>query len=442
MAEEQHRWLDHDTAERLLRGEPLDTVDITVRDQAERLAKALGALSAESSPLPPAVRAFQDRAAFSASPPASACPVEADEALPGEAAALAAFRKAHAERADERAAEGTDAFGAALAAHSRPRSAVSDDVGLVRVGTHARGGTGGRSRHAGPGRRRRPVRLALSAALAVGAVGGVAAAATTGVLPTPFGGDEPAPGTSVSVPATPEHPLVTPSPDRTTGGGPGTPTPGGATTGAADRDAGSSALEGGAAPGHEATATAGSGDDQGAPESWNRLVSSCRDLRDGKSLDSDRRRDLETAAGGSARVWSYCRGVLKTVDGRSGDKGRDDQGGSEGGGENGKGGGKNRGGQGDQGSQDGQGDDQGGDRAGDGDGGKDGFGGNGRGLRKGLAPTMFAPPLPDVSPSGPEGLSDPSDPEWLSDPERPASLSAPFAGPHLRPLLIPPLPQL
>ncbi|PJM94322.1 extensin [Streptomyces sp. CB01373] len=431
MAEEQHRWLDHDTAERLLRGEPLDTVDITVRDQAERLAKALGALSAESSPLPLAVRAFQDRAAFSASSPASACPVEADEALPGEAAALAAFRKAHAERADERAAEGADAFGAALAAHSRPRSAISDDVGLVRVGTHARGGTGGRSRHAGPGRRRRPVRLALSAALAVGAVGGVAAAATTGVLPTPFGGDEPAPGTSVSVPATPEHPLVTPSPGRTTGGGPGTPTPGGATTGAADRDAGSSALEGGAAPGHEATATAGSGDDQGAPESWNRLVSSCRDLRDGKSLDSDRRRDLETAAGGSARVWSYCRGVLKTVDGRSGDKGRDDQGGSEGGGENGKSAGKGRGGQGDQGSQDGQGDDQDGDRAGDGaghgDGDKKRLGGNGRGFHKSLAPTMFAPALPDVSPP---------------DPERPASPSAPFAGPHLLPLLTPPLPPL
>ncbi|MFJ4549332.1 extensin [Streptomyces sp. NPDC088817] len=400
MAEEQHRWLDRDTAERLLRGEPLDTVDITFRDQAERLAKALGALSAEPSPLPPAVRAFQDPAAFStaSSSSASACPAEADEALPGEAAALAAFRKARAERPDERAAEGTDAFGAALAAHSRPRSAVSDDVGLVRIGTHARGGAGGRSRRAGPGRRRRPVRLALSAALAAGAVGGVAAAATTGVLPTPFGGDEPAPGTSVSVPATPDHPLVSPSPGRTTGGGPGTPTPGGTATGAAGRDAGSTARESDAVPGHDATATAGSGDDQGAPDHWNLLVSSCRDLRDGKNLDSDRRRDLETAAGGSARVWSYCRGVLKTVDGRSGDTGRDDQGGNEGGGRNGRSGGKNRSGQGDQGSQDDQGDDQGGDRAGD----RAGLGGNGRGLRKNLTPTAFAPPLPDVTRSDPE----------------------------------------
>ncbi|MER6985068.1 extensin, partial [Streptomyces carpinensis] len=46
MADEQYHWLDPDTAERLLRGEPLDTVDETVRDQAERLAAALRALSA------------------------------------------------------------------------------------------------------------------------------------------------------------------------------------------------------------------------------------------------------------------------------------------------------------------------------------------------------------------------------------------------------------
>ncbi|MFF9123439.1 extensin [Streptomyces sp. NPDC014889] len=421
MAEEQHRWLDRDTAERLLRGEPLDTVDITVRDQAERLAKALGALSAESSPPPPAARVFQDPAAFSASSPASACPTAADEALPGEAAALAAFRKARAERA----AEGAGAPGAVPAAHSRPRPAVSDDAGLVRIGTHARGGTGGRSRRAGPGRRRRPLRLALSAALAAGAVGGVAAAATTGVLPTPFGGDEPAPGTSVSVAETPEHPMVSPSPGRATGSGPGTPTPGGATTGSAGRDAGRTAPEGGTAPGHDPTATApaGSGDDRGASDRWNRLVSSCRDLRDGRSLDSDRRRDLETAAGGSARVWSYCRGVLKAADGRSGDTGRDDQGGNENGGQNGKSGGKSRNGQGNQGSQgdqDDQGDDQGGDRADDRGGDRDGRDGEGRGLRKSYAPRTLTPPRPDATPSARR---------QPSVTQEPASPSAPTPGP-------------
>ncbi|MFJ2716971.1 extensin [Streptomyces sp. NPDC087437] len=395
MAEEQHRWLDRDTAERLLRGEPLDTVDITVRHQAERLAKALGALSAESYPPPQAARVFPDPAASPASSAASVYPDDsADAALPGEAAALAAFRKARVQRADERAAEGTDARGAALGAHSRPRSARSDEVGLVRIGTHAGGRTGGRARRAGARRRGRPVRLAVSAALAAGAVGGVAAAATTGVLPTPFRGDEPVPGTSVSAPAAPEHPLVSPSPGGTPGSGPGTPTSGGATTGATDGDAGSAPREGSAAPGRgEVT---GSGDEQGnSGDRWNRLVSSCRDLRDGRTLDSDRRRDLEGAAGGSARVWSYCQGVLKAVDGRSGDTGGDDQGQNEGG-QNGKGGGK---GQGDKGAEGEQGDDQGGDQGGDGD---------GRGLRKGLAPTVLAPQLPGSASSVPKEPVSPS----------------------------------
>ncbi|WP_445529573.1 extensin [Streptomyces cyslabdanicus] len=422
MAEEQHGWLDRDTAERLLRGEPLDTVDITARHQAERLAKALGALSAESYPPPLAARAFPDPAASPASSPAPAYPADAaDAALPGEATALAAFRKARAQRADERAAEETGAG-------PRPFPAVSDDVGLVRIGTHARGGRGGRPRRAGPRHRGRPVRLAVSAALAAGAVGGVAAAATTGVLPTPFGGDEPAPGTSVSVPAAPERPLVSPSPGGSTGGGPGTPTPGGATAGAPDGDTGSTAREDGAAPGHDASA--GSGDGQGALDDGGKgLVSSCRDLRDGRSLDSDRRRDLEGAAGGSARVWTYCRGVLKAADGRSGGKGGGDRGENQGGqngqsqssqsqngqsqngqsqngqsqngqsqngqsqsGQSGQSGGKGQDGQGE------QGDDQGGDPGGD----RDGRGGDDRGLRKSLAPMAPATRSPSVARSVPK----------------------------------------
>ncbi|MEU7253325.1 hypothetical protein AB0A87_35185, partial [Streptomyces sp. NPDC045251] len=77
MADEQDRWLDRETAEILLRGESLEAVDPAARDRAERLAEALGALTAP--------------------------PVPASEELPGEAAALAAFRKARAERADEAA---------------------------------------------------------------------------------------------------------------------------------------------------------------------------------------------------------------------------------------------------------------------------------------------------------------------------------------------------
>ncbi|MYS30821.1 hypothetical protein GTW38_28660, partial [Streptomyces sp. SID7804] len=73
MADEQNRWLDRGTAERLLSGEPPEAADPAARDQAERLAGTLRALSA---PQP-----------------------SADEELPGEAAALAAFRAARAEGA-------------------------------------------------------------------------------------------------------------------------------------------------------------------------------------------------------------------------------------------------------------------------------------------------------------------------------------------------------
>ncbi|MFY4717689.1 hypothetical protein [Streptomyces sp. LaBMicrA B280] len=78
MADEQDTWLNPETAERLLAGEPLEAVDPATRDQAERLARVLGALSAQATP--------------------------AAVELPGEQAALAAFRKAREAAADERTA--------------------------------------------------------------------------------------------------------------------------------------------------------------------------------------------------------------------------------------------------------------------------------------------------------------------------------------------------
>ncbi|MEU8033735.1 hypothetical protein AB0C13_34835, partial [Streptomyces sp. NPDC049099] len=78
MADEQDKWLNRETAERLLRGEPLEAVDASARDQAERLSRALGALAAEAAP--------------------------ASGELPGEQAALAAFRKAREAAGTERTA--------------------------------------------------------------------------------------------------------------------------------------------------------------------------------------------------------------------------------------------------------------------------------------------------------------------------------------------------
>ncbi|MEG8276902.1 hypothetical protein [Streptomyces sp. AHA2] len=288
MADEQYGWLDRETAERLLSGEPPEAVDGPGRERAARLAGILAALSA-------------------APPPAG-------EEMPGEAAAVAAFRKARAERADAPAA------GAAAAGQDLPGTA---DAGLVHIG-QARTGAPAAVRRS---RRLRPARLALAAALAVGMVGGVAAAAGTGVL-TPFGGDGPAPGSSVSAGApSPGRPAASPSPSDAVQGGAGSGglAPGGSPTGATGGTgrhetggATSAKPEPGDRPGP-------SGDDREA------LVQACRDLRQGKALDEHRRRALRDAADGT-RVRKYCKGLLAGAD--RGSAGRDGRGagGSHGGG--------------------------------------------------------------------------------------------------------------
>ncbi|MFF5977658.1 hypothetical protein ACFY78_02270 [Streptomyces olindensis] len=289
MADEQYRWLDRETAERLLSGEPPEAVDGAHRGEAERLARTLGALSG---------------------PP----PLTSEE-LPGEAAAMAAFRKARAERADA---------GAAPAAGGGQASGEVADTGLVRIGAPGDPGSGEVRRPSWA----RPARLALAAVLAVGMVGGVAVAAGTGVLRTPFGGEEPHPGASVSTGVTPyERPLVSPSPSE--------PPQGGATPDDGTRDgtsAGGSGGSGGSGRGEardDADSKPDSGDKKGGSgDSRRDLAAACRDLRDGKRLDADRRRALRDAAGGT-RVWRYCERVLSEADPRSGERNdrRQDKGG-------------------------------------------------------------------------------------------------------------------
>lgn len=291
MADEQYRWLDRETADRLLGGESLEAVDPADRDQAERLAKTLEALTAE--------------------------PALSSAELPGEAAALAAFRAARAGRDPASATVGhSSASGASEVSDAGPV-----DVGLVRIG----GADNGVRRPRRP-RWARPVRLGLAAALAVGMVGGVAVAAGTGVLTSPFVGDEGGrPAATVSAPAPPERPLLSPSPEGGVRGGPTpdddsqAPTDPGTTEGA---EPGGPAPDRGSAPGR----------DKAARGWWKVVTAYCRDLRDGKELSSDRRRALESAAGGSERVRKYCRGVLgavgdgtwgKSGSGKDGDRDRD-----------------------------------------------------------------------------------------------------------------------
>ncbi|MET8567442.1 hypothetical protein [Streptomyces sp. NPDC004783] len=266
MADEQDRWLDRETAEILLRGEPLEAVDPVVRQRAERLAGTLDALAAH--------------------------PRRTGGELPGEAAALAAFRSARAER--------TQVPAGAPAASGR----LGSDAGLVRLGT--RGDGAGR-----PGWGR-SLRLGLAAALTAGMVGGVAVAAGTGVLPTPFGGDGPdAPAASVSAAATPDSTLGSPTPLDGPGEGTG---PGGATPGPSARSAAPGATSGEHVPDADGRAAGASG------ERRRELTASCRDISTGKPLDGVHRRALTQAAGGDARVAAYCRNILAAADSAARDR--------------------------------------------------------------------------------------------------------------------------
>ncbi|CAM5730256.1 hypothetical protein SALBM311S_00435 [Streptomyces alboniger] len=283
MADEQYRWLDRETAERLLSGESLEAVDVTGRDRAERLAKTLDALSVETAPT--------------------------SAELPGEAAALAAFRTVRAARAESpsdaeslsagpagQRAGGRTGGRAGLGERARSGAPATPDIGVVRIGGPGRDGP--------RPRRGRAIRLGLAAALAVGMVGSAAAAAVgTGVLPGLFGEADPDPGASASAQATPNRPLVSPSP----GVSQSEPSPGDA-TGSGQGSSRDTTREG-STPGPGAGA--GSDGRASRPGDTSRgSLSACRDMRDGKGLTGDRRHALEGAAGGASHVKKYCKAVL------------------------------------------------------------------------------------------------------------------------------------
>ncbi|MEV7977306.1 hypothetical protein [Streptomyces sp. NPDC086519] len=329
MADEQYTWLNRVTADRLLRGESLEAVDASARDQAERLAGALGALSARVAP--------------------------ATAELPGEEAALAAFRKAR---------ESAEDAGAAQSGGRGPDA----DAGLFRIAAGAR-----------PPRvpsRLRPARLGLAAALTAGMLGGIAVAAGTGVLPTPFDDNRPGPAASVSAAGTPARPQGSQSPESLLGGETGTPSSDAASGGSGQSSPGSS--------GKPTNRDTGS---PGLPVGgWTGALTSCRAIQDGKSLGAERKRALEGLAGGAGRVNRFCRAVLGTGLNGKGESSGDDKGGGNG--------------------QGGENDGQGGQGDGNGSGGDDeGWPGRGTGGGRGNdhhqdggatpAPTGFAPLLPN-----------------------------------------------
>ncbi|GGW42933.1 hypothetical protein [Streptomyces xantholiticus] len=283
MADERYEWLDRDAAERLLRGETVEAADERARTEAARLLAAL------ESATDPGYRYD-------------------DGELPGEAAAMAAFRKA---RADVGASAGTS-------------------LGTVRVAPDARPGRGtGLAR---------PLRFGIAAALAGCAIGGVAVAAGSGVLPT-FDDDRPTPASSVSAASTP-GPLG--SPTQSVGG-----------TGSHSRSPGATGTPPGLPPVDSATPSptdtgnatpGGPVDDGGATQGgdgsarkgdlYRKTVEACRDYRSGR-IAEDRKRTLEATAKGATRVERFCDELLgsDSADGGAGDA--DSSGGS--GGDNGEG---------------------------------------------------------------------------------------------------------
>ncbi|WP_306317689.1 MULTISPECIES: hypothetical protein [unclassified Streptomyces] len=261
MADEHNKWLSRDAADRLLRGEP-PAVSGDAARQAERLAAALHALS-------------EVQEARTVGPKGE---------LPGEDAALKAFR-------DARDASAVTAVNSAVSGVTATASASASAAG--RGERRTRWG--------------RPARFGLAAAVAACMLGGVAVAAGTGVLPSPFReADDPAPAASVSAAASPDRPLssasagvtedghVTPEPTKSPGAASGE----GSASGSASHGDG----EGdGTDERHDGRTSQGQGPKSGATgdaalkAQGRRLVDACRKYRGGQLGGADVRRLQATA---------------------------------------------------------------------------------------------------------------------------------------------------
>lgn len=279
MADERYQWLDQEAAERLLRGEPVDALDDPAYPEARRLAEAL------DSARTPSVQAGHAE-------------------LPGEAAALAAFRRATAERA-------------ALAGTATP-------AGAGRAADHAELGHVRLAPAAAATRRRwgRSVRYGLAAAVAAVTVGGVAVAAGTGVLPLMT----PEPAASVTAAETPD-PVVTGShgvrkDPESPSAGPGdvqhspgsSPSPGVSTSPGSPSSPASPSLTAPPATRHTpepGRTTSRPGGDTGTSGSTVRekALKACRDYRSGRLDAADRRKLTGTLRGGET-LSRYCDRLL------------------------------------------------------------------------------------------------------------------------------------
>ncbi|MDX3535516.1 hypothetical protein PV721_14305 [Streptomyces sp. MB09-01] len=312
MADERNRWLDQAAAERLLRGEPAEPVgpagaEPRARVEAARLRAALDALETLGT--------------------GGELPSPGTE-LPGEAAAVAAFRTA-------RTAAGRSADRPERIATAGSGEPVVDLGRLVPSFAPAR-----------PRRRGRTVSFGLAAALASVAVGGLAAAAGAGLLDRDRH-DTAGPGPAMSVTAgenaepdidggaptlTPKlrptplpdgsNSMLTPGPSQppgtdgrtTAGSGTGEdPSAGSSATGGSGKDTRGD-LSGAGGTGDKDRDTFGNGDagkdERRERENLIKALDLCQDYRSGR-LDDDRRERLSRLADGLTRIPDYCKSLLE-----------------------------------------------------------------------------------------------------------------------------------
>ncbi|MEU7238598.1 hypothetical protein [Streptomyces sparsogenes] len=350
----RYSWLDDDAAERLLRGEPAwagpsdsdgggNGRSDRSREEAERLAAVLGAVA-------------------EASRPAAGGAADGQAALPGEEAAVAAFRAARAEQAER--AQRAGRTGRTVRGARLGTGGGSDTHGVFRMARPS-GEPGGQARL------RRPLHMGLVAALAGCALSGFAVATAAGVLP--FGRHDGAPGPTVSMPAGGTTGERSAAPRISPDGG----TPPG-TGGSADHDAGGGVSRGG--DGSRTSPGQGAGDDgtdtdddksqdkgqdkgkgaddsasQGSPgtsgNGW--AVTLCRqylaaESGDAAAIDAKDLRKLEKAAGSPTAIHGYCAAVVD--DGGEGTPRSGGDSGDNGGNSGGQGGDSGNSGQGDDGT--------------------------------------------------------------------------------------------
>ncbi|MER7725338.1 hypothetical protein [Streptomyces sp. NPDC096323] len=358
MADEQHEWLDKEAAEKMLRREPVDPADGRPRREAEgHGAKRDEAAGREAERLAAAL----DALARTVRPAAGE--------LPGEAVALAAFRAARRPAARATAVPAPADPVRAVRSAGADGTAESGMLAPVHIRSAGSGAASGSADARGPRPMRwsRPIRFGLVASLACCAIGGVAVAAGTGVLPVPFGRHTPVPATSVSAAASPgELGSDLTTDDETSAPPPGTPgdgsaspdAPGDAPTGGpksgrpddgghttdAGGDAGDTTGDhpsGGAGndPSGAADATKGpdggqddgrGGDTQDKSSAWYaKTLKACRDYREGK-LDDERRTRLEALAKGARNLDRFCDRMIDQADGKNGDGDEDPSGNGDG----------------------------------------------------------------------------------------------------------------